>query len=112
MREMGAAEFKTHCLKVMDKVRRTRSEVIVTKHGVPIVRIVAADAPGPFKLGTLAGSFETRGDIVSSPWSDERRATSDERWDAMRLQSDELRAAGVKPSSRHTPHEGRRLKPR
>ena len=105
MREMGAAEFKTHCLQVMDKVRRTRSEVIVTKHGVPIVRVVAADVPGPFKLGTLAGSFETRGDIVSSP-------LSDEQWNAMRLQSDEVWTAGVKPAPRRATPERRRLKPR
>ena len=105
MREMGAAEFKTQCLKVMDKVRRTRREVMVTKHGVPLVRVVAADPPGPFKLGTLAGSFETRGDIVSSP-------LSDEQWDAMRQQSDERWTASMKPSPRRTKPKGLSLRPR
>ena len=68
----------------------------MTKHGVPIVRVVAADPPGPFKLGALAGRFQTRGDIGTSP-------LSDEEWDALRRQSDELWTAGVKRSPPRTP---------
>ena len=82
MSEMGAAAFKAHCLQVMEKVRRTRRPVVITKRGVPIVKVVPADPRQPFKLGALAGRFSSTGDIVSSP-------LSDEEWDAIHQRNDE-----------------------
>lgn len=40
MSQMGAARFKAECLQVMEKVRRTRREVVITKRGVPVAKIV------------------------------------------------------------------------
>ena len=71
MSEMGAADFKAHCLQVMETVRRTRRTVTITKRGVPVVKLVPADPPGNFVLGALAGTFKSVGDLVSSPLSDE-----------------------------------------
>lgn len=86
MTRMGAAAFKAQCLQVMEKVRQTRRPVTITKRGVPVVRVVPADPPEKFALGALAGQLTSRGDIVSSPLSDqewkrveqERNAQADE----------------------------------
>ena len=101
MSEMGAADFKAHCLQVMEKVRRTRRPVTITKRGVPMVKLVPADPLGKFVLGALAGKFTSVGDIVSSPLSDkgwkaieqERNAQWD-RWMKERLPERKRTARG------------------
>ena len=35
-----AAEFKATCLHLMDRVRETRAEYVVTKHGRPVAKLV------------------------------------------------------------------------
>lgn len=82
MSEMGAADFKAHCLQVMEKVRRTRREVVITKRGVPVAKLVPADPPKKFVLGALAGKFTSVGDIVSSPLSDEQSKAIERERDA------------------------------
>jgi prevent-host-death family protein len=37
---MSAAEFRQHCLRVMDEVSETRQAVVITKRGRPVVQIV------------------------------------------------------------------------
>lgn len=39
-RTVSAAEFKAHCLRLMDEVRATGIEIVVTKHGRPVSRLV------------------------------------------------------------------------
>ena len=39
---MSAGEFKARCLKVMDEVLETGMEIVITKRGRPVVRIVPA----------------------------------------------------------------------
>ncbi len=36
----AAGHFKAHCLRLMEKVARTGSPILVTKRGEPLVRIV------------------------------------------------------------------------
>jgi len=36
---MGAAEFKAHCLRILDEVDRTRQSVTVTKRGRPVAEL-------------------------------------------------------------------------
>lgn len=71
MSEMGAAEFKAHCLQVMETVRRTRREVVITKRGVPVAKLVPVAPAADLALGALSGRFTSSGDIVSSPRRDE-----------------------------------------
>jgi prevent-host-death family protein len=40
MREVGVLEAKTHFSAIADEVAREGSEVVVTRHGKPLVRIV------------------------------------------------------------------------
>jgi len=40
--QISAAEFKAKCLKIMDTVQHTREEVLITKRGKPIARLLPA----------------------------------------------------------------------
>lgn len=53
----AAAEFKAKCLELMDRVRETGAEYVVTKHGTPVAKLVPFNEnarPGFF--GSLKGS--------------------------------------------------------
>jgi len=66
MKRVSAAEFKAKCLKVMDEVAETGEPVIVTKHGKPVVRVVAEATTAPKPLvGRLKGSITHESDIIS-----------------------------------------------
>jgi prevent-host-death family protein len=77
MAEMGAARFKAHCLQVMDRVSRTRQEVVITKRGIPVVKVVPIPPKKPFRLGVLQDEFEIVGDIT-------RPLHTEEQWAAWR----------------------------
>ncbi len=51
MQLITASQFKAHCLALLDDVALTGEEIVVTKRGRPIARLVAIDEPKP-----LAGS--------------------------------------------------------
>ena len=42
---LPAAEFKARCLELMDRVRETGVEYVITKHGRPVAKLVPYAAP-------------------------------------------------------------------
>ena len=42
---LTAAEFKATCLELMNRVRETGVEYVVTKHGKPVAKLVPFDGP-------------------------------------------------------------------
>lgn len=50
---ISASRFKAECLALLDHVGRTGVPLVVTKHGKPVARVVAVEAPTP-----LVGSIE------------------------------------------------------
>lgn len=50
-----AAQFKATCLELMDRVRETGVEYVVTKHGEPVARLVPYVAP---KRRTISGALK------------------------------------------------------
>lgn len=105
MAQVGATEFKARCLELMDRVAERRETYVITKRGKPVAKLVPADPPAPRKsiLGCLAGQFESVGDIVSSP-------LSDEEWAAIARQREEwLEAPHTQPRrpSRRRPRTGK-----
>ena len=49
-RTISAAQFKAHCIALLDKVGRTRETLVVTKRGRPVATVVAlaeAHCPTP-----------------------------------------------------------------
>jgi len=58
---IGAAEFKAHCLRILDEVERTGESVTITKRGraVAEVKPVAEEKPAcakPLEFGFMKGS--------------------------------------------------------
>jgi prevent-host-death family protein len=53
----AAADFKARCLELMDRVRETGIEYVVTKHGKPVAKLVpyTENAKSSF-FGSLKGS--------------------------------------------------------
>jgi prevent-host-death family protein len=63
--EIAAGQFKAQCLKLMDEVQNRREEIIITKHGKPIAKLVPFEEAPVSVLGFLRNTVLTSGDIVS-----------------------------------------------
>lgn len=62
--KISITQFRTSCFKVLDQVHRTRTEVVLTKRGKPVAKIVPiADEADPL-LGALEGVGRTVGDLT------------------------------------------------
>ncbi|MGI0149190.1 MAG: type II toxin-antitoxin system Phd/YefM family antitoxin [Thermoplasmata archaeon] len=59
-RIVGAGEFKAKCLAFLDEVSQTGAELLVTKRGKPVARVLPAVEPP-----SLRNSVLWEGDIVS-----------------------------------------------
>src|SRR5438093_1174282 len=63
--DIPAAAFKAECLKLMDRVEKTREPIIITKHGRPVAQL-APVPPDPRSLfGYMKGTLRIKGDVVS-----------------------------------------------
>jgi prevent-host-death family protein len=62
--QIGAGEFKTHCLKLIDQVNQTKQPIIITKHGKPMAKLTPLDEQTYSLFGCLANTVEIQGDIV------------------------------------------------
>jgi len=55
--EVAAAEFKARCLELMDRVRETGAEYVITKHGVPVAKLVpVVEARRDRLFGSMQGT--------------------------------------------------------
>ncbi len=72
---VAAGKFKAQCLKMMDEVKASGCEIVITKHRLPIVKLspIADDERNLF--GALKGGVHIKGDLLKSV---------DEEWDADR----------------------------
>jgi prevent-host-death family protein len=61
---MSAAEFKTKCLQIMDRVATTGEPVVVTKRGRPVAQLAPVTAKPRTLRGFLKGSVKTGPDVV------------------------------------------------
>jgi prevent-host-death family protein len=76
--KIAAGEFKAKCLSVLDEVQRSGREVIITKRGKPVARLLPVEAPEPKRMedylasdgkplfGRMKGKGTILGDIVNS----------------------------------------------
>jgi len=71
-RAIPAGQFKAKCLGLLDDVAYSGRELIVTKHGKPVAKIVPVE---PAHRDSMKGSITFEGDIV---------APIDVQWDAAR----------------------------
>jgi prevent-host-death family protein len=75
--EVPITTFKARCLALVEDVRRHRRELVITKHGKPVARVVSAEAPPAWPLlrDDWQGKIRVVGDIVHCDWSEEFDAT-------------------------------------
>jgi prevent-host-death family protein len=62
---ISAGQFKARCLALMDQVQAQRMELIITKRGKPVARLVPIEKAPKSIFGSMAGTFEITGDIVA-----------------------------------------------
>ncbi len=70
-----AGKFKARCLKLMDRVHRTKRRIIITKRNKPIAQLVPVEEESGSLFGKMKGTIQVVGDIISP---------IDEVWDATR----------------------------
>jgi len=70
-----AGQFKAKCLKLMEKVQRTKKKIIITKRNKPIAQLVPIEEDNESLFGRMKGTIHVVGDIM---------APIDEVWDADR----------------------------
>jgi prevent-host-death family protein len=58
--EIPAGEFKAQCLALLDEVAETGKEIIVTKRGKPVAKVVPIEPPK-----SLKGSVTILGDVMN-----------------------------------------------
>ncbi len=63
--KIPAGEFKAKCLQVIDEVQRLRMPIIITKRGKPVAKLVPLDEHPESFVGSMKGSMEIIGDIIS-----------------------------------------------
>jgi len=64
--KMQAAKFKSECLKVMERVKKTRRKIVITKRNVPIAKLVPIDTENEQVFGKLKGTVHFRDNIIDS----------------------------------------------
>lgn len=72
-RTIKASEFKARCLKLMDEVAESGEEVVITKNGRPVSRLVPYRAQPKAPFGRDRDKIRVLGDMT---------APSDAEWEA------------------------------
>jgi prevent-host-death family protein len=63
-KRISAAQFKAQCLSLMDQVEAQRGEVVITKRGKPVAKLVPIEEAPRSIFGCMAGTMEILGDLV------------------------------------------------
>ena len=75
MQNYMASEFKAKCLKIINEIAETGEGVVVTKRGVPMVKVTPIEDRPKSMYGVDKGKIKILGDIISP---------IDVEWDAMK----------------------------
>jgi prevent-host-death family protein len=70
---ISASEFKARCLELMDTVNDRHDPIVITKHGVPVARLVPFEEKRVGLVGSMRGTVLSYGDLISP---------IDVKWDA------------------------------
>ena len=70
-----AGEFKAKCLKLMDDVQKHQREIVITKYGKPVAKLVPVKdkTAAVSVVGALEGAVKIHGDLTKP---------TGERWEA------------------------------
>lgn len=64
VRTIGAAQFKQHCLALLDSVGP--EGLVITKHGKPVAKLIPVGTGSADLLGALEGKLHITGDILTT----------------------------------------------
>jgi len=75
---MAISKFKATCLAVLERVRKTKKPILVTRFGEPIAEVVppSSRARPANWMGSMADSMDIVGDIVAP-------STDESDWEAL-----------------------------
>lgn len=65
MQHIKASEFKAKCLQLMDEVNETNTEIVITKNGKPVSKLVPYKKKIDSLFGLHEGIIKSRGDVIS-----------------------------------------------
>ncbi len=72
--EISAKLFKTKCLQLIDEIQKNNMEIIITKYGKPVAKLVPVEKKSNHPIfGYLNGHITIKEDIVNF---------LEEKWDA------------------------------
>lgn len=71
--KVPAGQFKAQCLKLMDEVKARHEEIVITKRGKPVAKLVPYEETPVPTHGFMKNTVTIIGDIVSPVG---------EKWDA------------------------------
>jgi prevent-host-death family protein len=79
MEEIAISEFKAKCLAILERVRKTKTSIRVTRHGKPLAEVVPAvpEVDRAQWIGSMKDSIEVIGDIISP-------ANDEDEWEVLR----------------------------
>ena len=79
MEQIAISKFKATCLSVLERVRKTRRPVLVTRFGKPVAQIIppTPQARNDSWLGSMARTITIQGDIVGP-------VSEPDDWEALR----------------------------
>ena len=63
--QVTAAEFKTHCLRLIEEVRQGNAEVVITRYGTPVAKLVPYSEGAMSIFGHLGGTVVSHDDLIS-----------------------------------------------
>ena len=67
-RRIKASEFKARCLQLMDGVAETGEEIVITRRGRPVSRLVPCREQPEAIFGADRDVIRIHGDVVATVW--------------------------------------------
>lgn len=64
MQTINASEFKAKCLQWLDAVNETGEEIVITKSGKPVSKLVPYREPSPTLFGLHQGRIKFQDDLI------------------------------------------------
>jgi len=65
MHTVKASEFKAKCLRLMDQVNESGHEIIITKNGKPVYRLVPYRKKPDSLFGLHEGKIDSKDDLIA-----------------------------------------------
>jgi prevent-host-death family protein len=77
--EIAISEFKAKCLALLERIRKTRTPIRITRHGKPVAEVVPPSSVQERSawIGSMKDSVEILGDIISP-------ANEESEWEVVR----------------------------